>query len=118
MHKSQLELLLNTLYNCSIAIHNAIVNNDEEELNILIKKKKELLKAISTNKKFLESSDFLIYDYMLEEIRAQEKINIKLLKESRSKVYKQYQRNTRTSKILNKYSPNEPKNGSIVDIKD
>ena len=46
MNKLQLELLLNQLYDCSLAIYDAIQNEDLNELNNLIEAKAEKMKLV------------------------------------------------------------------------
>ncbi len=118
MNKSTLEILLNQFYNCSNAIKEAIEKDDSEELDALIKKKKEIIKTIELNKKFIESAEFSLFDCMIAKIKEQELENLKLLKVQRGNVYRNYLRNVRTSKVLNKYSQMEPRKGNIVDMKE
>lgn len=114
MHKTQLELLLNQLYNCSIAIYKAISIDDSEELDNLIVSKSKIIKLIDTNKKFLSGS-FSFFDVMVEQIKKQENLNLQLLQEKKNAYYKKYRQSIKSSKILNKYSPAITPKGSIVD---
>ncbi len=114
MHKSQLELLLNQIYDCSIAINNAINTEDEAELSDLVARKAKKIKLLEKNKKFLEDSQMTLFDVMLRKIQEQELENINLLKAKRNIFYKKYIQSVKKSKILNKYSP-IIESGVIVD---
>ena len=115
MHKLQLELLLNQLYDCSLAIHKAIQNEDLNELNSLIDAKTEKMKLLDSNKKFLGDS-FSLFDVMVEQIKKQENANLRLLEEKKNVFYKKYRQAIKTSKILNKYSLAITPKGGIVDM--
>lgn len=114
MNKLQLELLLNQLYDCSLAIYDAIQNEDLNELNNLIEAKAEKMKLVDKNKKFLTCS-FSLFDVMVEQIKKQEVINLQLLEEKKNIFYKKYRQTIKTSKILNKYTPAIAPKGAIVD---
>jgi len=114
MNKMQLELLLNQLYSCSLAIYDAIDKDDLNEINNLIKQKNQIMKLIHTNKKFLRDK-FTLFDVMVEKIKEQEHKNLQFLKTRRNVFYTKYKNTIKTAKILNKYAPAEPRSGSIVD---
>ncbi len=114
MNKAQLELLLNQLYSCSLAIYDAIEKDDLNEINALIKQKSKLMKVLDTNKKFMSES-FSLFDVMVEKIKEQENKNLQCLKEKRNVFYTKYKNTLKTAKILNKYAPYRAPQGSIID---
>ncbi len=117
MNTGQLELLLNQLYSCSLAIYAAIEADDLNEINNLILQKSKIMKVINTNKKFLQQ-EFSLFDVMVEKIKEQENKNLQYLKDKKNVFYAKYKNTIKTAKILNKYAPSEPRNGSIVDTRE
>lgn len=114
MNKDQLELLLNQLYNCSLAIYAAIEKDDLNEIDNLIQQKNKTMKLLDTNKKFFNEC-FSLYDIMIEKIKKQENKNLQFLNVKKNEFYTKYKNAIKTAKILNKYEPSEPRSGSIVD---
>lgn len=114
MNKMQLELLLNQLYSCSLAIHEAIDKDDLNEINNLITQKNKIMKILQTNKTIL-TEKYTLFDVMVEKIKEQENKNLQFLKIKRNVFYTKYKNTIKTAKILNKYSQSEPRSGSLVD---
>ena len=116
MNLSQMELLLNQLYECSIAIHSAIEKGDAQEIDNLIEIKNEKLNLIELNKKFVENTpEFLD---KIKQIQEQEKVNLAYLNEKKDEIYKQYKSVQVSSKVIQKYAQNNGLNGSIVDVRE
>lgn len=113
---AQIELLLNQLYNCAVAFYDATVRDDEQEADLLINKKIELLNLIEENKKFAGESLSELFRVMLRKLNEQENKNIQLLKAKKSVLYNQYRESTKQNQLSVKYMVNTEKKGSIVDI--
>lgn len=116
MNPQQLELLLNQLFDCSLAINKAIKNNLSSELDNLLEIKDEKLKLIENNKKFI--NDFSQFNELIEKIKQQENENISLLSKQKNETYKNLQKTLSSAKIMKKYEQIENVNGAIVDVKE
>ena len=116
MNNAQFELLLDNLYKCSIAISNAIELDDNEEILSLIQKKREILQLLNKNLKFIEHKDSSLYKFLVQKIKEQENLNIKVLKAKHNELYKEYANTNRKSKLYVKYALKNDKIGKIVDV--
>ncbi len=117
-NNSQMDLLLNQLYSCSISIYNAIVKDDEQEANNLMSQKYKLLNLIKENKKFISGDFAEIFRGLIRKLDEQENKNIQLLKAKKNVLYKQYNDSLKKSALHNKYGFSSQTNGNIVDIID
>lgn len=116
MHSTQMEILLKQLLDCSLAIYQAIQNDDNQELDNLIDIKSEKLKLIEETKKSVKSLE--TYDNIIQKIKEQEQINIKLLNEKKDLIFDEYKSTKANTKVLKKYEQLDNLNGSIVDIRE
>lgn len=116
MNSKQFELLLNQLFDCSLAINNAIKNDLIDEIDKLLKIKDDKIELIQSNKKFINNVQQ--FNNLIEQIKKQDDANIELLSRKKEETFKESRKNQINTKILKKYEQLRITNGSIVDIKE
>ena len=116
MELKQFELLLNQLFDCSLAINDAIKNGQTTEIDKLIEAKEEKLQLIDDNIKFI--NDLSQFKTLIEKIRLQENENISLLSAQKDEIGKKTKQNLANTRIVKKYEQLRNINGSIVDVRE
>ena len=116
MELKQFELLLNQLFDCSLAINDAIKNGQTPEIDKLIEAKDEKLQLIDDNIKFI--NDLSQFKTLIEKIRLQENENISLLSAQKDEIGKKTKQNLANTRIVKKYEQLRNINGSIVDVRE
>ncbi len=114
MNLTQIEILLNQLFDCSLAVRSAIEKNDSEEIDRLIEIKNDKLKLFQDNRKFIV--ELTQFKDMIEKIQEQDSENIKLLTSKKENILKQYKVNMANITVLKRYEQDNNLNGSIVDV--
>lgn len=116
----QLMLQYNQLKNGSLEIRRMIDNEDFDNALTMIKSREEIFLSCKCMRRYLEltPNQQEELDSLLEELRALELSNIKLLSENRLKVQQELKTSQQNEKLQQAYDFNEHSKGNILNIKE
>lgn len=113
---TQLELILNQLYNCSAQISQCIETENLEELSSALGVKDKILEKIEQMKKTSPNWDLSAFSEVITKIEKNELSNIEKIKQSKQKIREELTAHSKTSKLINTYEPQNQTSGNILDM--